>query len=149
MAGGRFLSRDDPTISQDARVRARVGVGNDCEPYVDPLIGLAYPIAPPGVQLPSCFAVDQTRGAPGVAEILERIYAGATAQIKAVAIAQLERQPLERFAASLRAQMEYTPTELAFFSEQQRRIERLTAEVERLREERPLSNQLGSMYAKP
>lgn len=34
-------------------------------------------------------------------------------------------------------------------AEQQRRIERLTAEVERLREERPLSNQLGSMYAKP
>jgi len=95
VAGGRFLSGDDPTISPDARVRASVGVGNDCEPYVDPLIGLYYPIAPPGVWLPSCFAVDQTRALPGVEAILERIYAGATPQIKLEAIGELERAAIE------------------------------------------------------
>lgn len=123
MAGGRFLSGDDPTISPDARIRASVGVGNDCEPYVDPIIGLAYPIAPPGVQLPSCFALDNTRGAPGVAEILERVYAGSTPQVKAVAIGELERLALERFAATQKALMTYNATELAFFREQQRRID--------------------------
>lgn len=124
MAGGRFLSRDDPTISPDARVRASVGVGNDCEPYVDPLIGLSYPIAPPGVVLPSCFALDNTRGEPGVEAILERVYAGATAQVKVEAIAQLERLALERFAARALSMsmpainpltgVAFTPMELSF-----------------------------------
>lgn len=123
MAGGRFLSGDDPTISPDARIRASVGVGNDCEPYVDPLTGLSYPIAPPGVYLPSCFAVDQTRGQPGVQAVLDRIYAGATPEIRVTAIGELERLAVDRFLAVQRAQMTYNATELAFFREQQRRID--------------------------
>lgn len=119
MAGGRFLSGDDPTISPDARVRASVGVGNDCEPYLD----FGFAIAPPGVLLPNCTTVDEVRRDPRAAAIFERIYAGATAQIRGEAIGELERLRVQiRAERALTASM-YNETELAFFREQQRRID--------------------------
>lgn len=119
MAGGRFLSGDDPTISPDARVRASVGVGNDCEPYLD----FGFTIAPPGVQLPNCTTVDEVRADPRSGPIFQRIYAGATPQIQVEAIAELERLRVQiRAERALTAAM-YNPTELAFFREQQRRID--------------------------
>lgn len=99
----------DPINSPDARIRASIGFGNDCEPYVDPLVpGLNFPIAPPGVQLPSCFAIEQTRGDPGISELLERVYTG-DPQTQAIAIGELERRAVDRFlerrAAAMSTQM--------------------------------------------
>lgn len=115
----------DPLCSPDARVRASIGLGNDCEPYVDPLIGLYAPIAPPGVQLPSCFALGIVRQDPALAPLLERVYTG-TPQQQAVAIAEVERIALQRFALGAAREpprVTYNATELAFFREQQRRID--------------------------
>jgi len=86
MAGGRFLSANDPVLSPDARVRATVGVGNDCEPYAD----FGYYIAPPGVQLPKCSSLDvinawtmaDPRRNAGVQMLLDRAYVGSTEQIR-------------------------------------------------------------------
>lgn len=76
MSGGRLIHRNDPTISPDPRVRASVGVGNDCEPYAD----FGFTIAPPGVVLPNCNDLDVLRSNPwfvnnpAVPRILETAY---------------------------------------------------------------------------
>lgn len=105
MAGGRFLSRDDPTISPDARVRATVGVGNDCEPYLD----FGFTIAPPGVLLPNCTTLDRVRDRatrePAIAAVLpaiyDQIYLGATYQEKAAGLRALEALVSVPFDASV------------------------------------------------
>lgn len=78
--GQRGFSADDPLVSPDARVRASVGAGNDCEPYAD----FGYYIAPPGVVLPACSTVDTVlswarrdpRNNQIAQEILDLVYTG-------------------------------------------------------------------------
>jgi len=66
-------------------VRASLGIGNDCEPYLD----FGFSIFSPAV-LPNCTTVDTLQGEPRAAPILERIYLPRSPQDQAVAVGELD-----------------------------------------------------------